>query len=236
MAFIQRYVASQRHQEAVHRQHHQPRLLQQAATAQQSQVPLQSVETINQQQEVEIPIEQYHIETSPRRPILPIRPPIYYAPEHQHAVSVTPVPSISPTAVTTSPPQPSQRPQQLHYHQHIPIQHYGFENGPEQVRIPQQSQAINSQLHAQAEAEAQARAQAQANAAALEFQKIANAAHIKHTQSALEQIRLNEEKYRQQEQLRLNEEKYRQQQSALDQIKEGERLSEAEISQRVSFY
>ncbi|XP_015585630.1 mediator of RNA polymerase II transcription subunit 15 [Cephus cinctus] len=75
-----------------------------------------------------------------------------------------------------------------------------------QLRALQQAQA-------QAEAQAIAQAQAQAEAHAQAYQKIAQASHNKHQEAAFEQIRLVNERHRQQ--------------TALEQINQGAQLSEA---------
>ncbi|XP_014204272.1 putative mediator of RNA polymerase II transcription subunit 26 [Copidosoma floridanum] len=171
-------------------------------------------------QAIPLEVEQYHVETSPRRPLQPAPPPpqhLYYPVEEQ--VAVTPQIHHQPQHVTPVPvhhhqqpaqaqhqvevPQPQQ--QQLRYHQAIPIQ-YGYED-EQQIREQQQSP------------ESIVRAQAQAEAQALAFQKVAQAAHTKHQDSALEQIRVANEKYRQQ--------------SALEQIRQGEAVSEAGRQERV---
>lgn len=105
-----------------------------------------------------------------------------------------------------------QQPQQLRYHQSIPIQ-YGYDN-EQQIRDQQQSP------------ESIVRAQAQAEAQALAFQKITQAAHTKHQDSALEEIRVANEKYKQEQQST----------SALEQIRQGESVSEAGQQERVCIY
>ncbi|KAJ8678843.1 hypothetical protein QAD02_014630 [Eretmocerus hayati] len=95
------------------------------------------------------------------------------------------------------------------YHQAVPVRvpvQYGYED-ESQLRDQQQNP------------ETIVRAQAQAEAAALAFHKIAQASHYKHQDEALEQIRIANEKHRQQ--------------SALEQIRQGESVSEAGRSERV---
>lgn len=139
--------------------------------------------------------EQYHIETSP--------PPRY--PQHQRVAAAY---------------QPIEQPVQIQY-QTAQAADYSGSKGIEPFRPSPQYDYVDdgAQLKAhpaqvQAEAEANARAQAQAEAQALAFQKIAQASYQKHHEAALEQIRIDHERYRQQ-------------QSALEQIQQGAHVSEA---------
>ncbi|CAB0033945.1 unnamed protein product [Trichogramma brassicae] len=131
------------------------------------------------------------------------RQPQPQAQVHQH-VQVTPEP------ITIQHPDEVQQvvrpqPQSLRYHQSIPIQ-YGYED---EQQVQHQQQSPESIVRAQQSAEQQA----------LAFHKIAQAAHYKHQDDALEQIRVANEKHRQQ--------------SALEQIKQGEQVSEAGRQERV---
>ncbi|KAK0168754.1 hypothetical protein PV327_002524 [Microctonus hyperodae] len=119
---------------------------------------------------------------------------------------------------------------QPRYHQPQQLQHApaAYQDHQAQYQLPQQPQHAPpkrpyrpppqyvdpavQQAHAEAEAQAVAHAQAQAQAAALAFQKISQASHHKHQQAALEQIRIVNDRYKQQ--------------SALEQINQGQ-VSEA---------
>lgn len=162
-------------------------------------IPTQSKASYSQQEYVkptaapvpQLPAQyqQYHIETSP--------PPRY--PPQQVA------------ATYQSIEQPVQyQPQAVDYstkgiESFRPSQQYNYESDNAQLKTHQGQN--------QAEIEANARAQAQAEAQALAFQKIAQASYQKHHETALEQIRIDHERYRQQ--------------SALEQIQQGEQVSEA---------
>ncbi|XP_058793984.1 mediator of RNA polymerase II transcription subunit 15-like [Phymastichus coffea] len=143
-------------------------------------------------------LEQYHVETSPRAALPQLQQPLRY----YEATPAEPQPQPPPQPQ----PQPQPEPGQLQYHRSVPIQ-YGYED-EQQVQREQQSPA------------AIVRAQAQAQAAALAFQKVAQAAHHKHREAALEQIRLAGEKHREQ--------------SALEQIRQGEAVSEAGLKERLA--
>ncbi|XP_011870527.1 PREDICTED: general transcriptional corepressor CYC8 [Vollenhovia emeryi] len=140
--------------------------------------------------------EQYHIETSP--------PPRYPA---QQRVAAT--------------YQSIEQPVQIQY-QTAQAADYSAK-GAESFRPSPQYEYVNdggaplraqvSQAQIQAEAEANSRAQAQAEAQALAFQKIAQASYQKHHEAALEQIRIDHERYRQQ--------------SALEQLQQGDHVSAA---------
>lgn len=139
--------------------------------------------------------EQYHIETSP---------PPRYQPQQRVAAAYQ---SIGQPSV------------QLQYHQVQPaVQQADYSaKGVRPFRpSPQYDYAADSGAQGaqlKAEAEANARAQAQAEAQALAFQKIAQESYQKHHAAALEQIRIDHERYRQQ--------------SALEQIQQGSQVSDA---------
>ncbi|XP_071578469.1 uncharacterized protein [Temnothorax nylanderi] len=132
--------------------------------------------------------EQYHIETSP---------PPRYPPQQRVAATY----------------QSIEQPVQIQYQTAQPADY--SPKGVEAFRPSPQYDYVDdgAQLKAQAEAEANARAQAQAEAQALAFQKIAQASYQKHHDAALEQIRIDHERYRQQ--------------SALEQIQQGDHVSDA---------
>lgn len=136
--------------------------------------------------------EQYHIETSP---------PPRYPPQRVAATY-----------------QSIEQPVQIQY-QTAQAADYSakgvqpFRPSPQYDYVDDGAQLKTHQAHAQAEAEANARAQAQAEAQALAFQKIAQASYQKHHEAAIEQIRIDHERYRQQ--------------SALEQIQQGDQVSEA---------
>jgi len=132
--------------------------------------------------------EQYHIETSP---------PPRYPPQQRVAAAY----------------QSIEQPVQLQYQTQAQADYSGkniqpFRPSPQYDYVDE-----GDRFKAQAEAEANARAQAQAEAQALAFQKIAQASYQKHREAALEQIRIDHERYRQQ--------------SALEQIQQGDQVSEA---------
>lgn len=137
---------------------------------------------------------QYHIETSP--------PPRYPS---QQRVAATYQSIEQPVQIqyqTAQAPDYSAK----GVESFRPSPQYDYVNGGTQLKA--------HQAQIQAEAEANARAQAQAEAQALAFQKIAQASYQKHQDAALEQIRIDHERYRQQ-------------QSALEQIQQGDHVSEA---------
>lgn len=132
--------------------------------------------------------EQYHIETSP---------PPRYQPQQRVAATY----------------QSVEQPVQIQY-QTADYSTKGvqpFRPSPQYDYVDDSPQLKGHQ--AQAEAEANARAQAQAEAQALAFQKIAQASYQKHREAALEQIRVDHERYKQQ--------------SALEQIQQGTQVSDA---------
>ncbi|XP_012542914.2 general transcriptional corepressor CYC8 [Monomorium pharaonis] len=134
-------------------------------------------------------LQQYHIETSP---------PPRYPPQQRVAAAY----------------QAIEQPVQIQY-QTAQAADYSTK-GVEPFRpSPQYDYVDDGQLRAQsqAEVEANARAQAQAEAQALAFQKIAQDSYQKHRVAAIEQIRLDHERYKQQ--------------SALEQIQQGAQVSEA---------
>lgn len=137
--------------------------------------------------------EQYHIETSP---------PPRYPPQQRVAATY----------------QSIEQPVQIQY-QTAQAADYSakgvqpFRPSPQYDYVDDGAQLKTHQVQAQAEAEANARAQAQAEAQALAFQKIAQASYQKHHEAAIEQIRIDHERYRQQ--------------SALEQIQQGDHVSEA---------
>jgi len=133
--------------------------------------------------------EQYHIETSP---------PPRYPPQQRVAAAY----------------QSIEQPVQIQY-QTAQADYPGKNVQPAFRPSPQYDYAVDDgdRFKAQAEAEANARAQAQAEAQALAFQKIAQASYQKHREAALEQIRIDHERYRQQ--------------SALEQIQQGDQVSDA---------
>ncbi|XP_029176523.1 polyglutamine-repeat protein pqn-41 [Nylanderia fulva] len=139
--------------------------------------------------------EQYHIETSP--------PPRY--PPQQHRVAAT--------------YQSIEQPVQLQY-QTAQAADYATKNvqpfrpSPQYDYVDDGAQLKTHQAQVQANTEENARAQAHAEAQALAFQKIAQASYQKHHEAALEQIRIDHERYRQQ-------------QTALEQIQQGDHVSEA---------
>lgn len=111
-------------------------------------------------------------------------------------------------------------------HQQVPVQYQPIEEAvqyqqparPAYVakkpyRPAPQSQQYIDPAHSQAEAEAIAQAQANAQAQALAFQKITSASHNQHQQNALAQIRIVEDRWKQE--------------SALEQINQGTQVSEA---------
>lgn len=129
--------------------------------------------------------EQYHIETSP---------PPRYPPQQRIAATY----------------QSVEQPVQIQYQ--TPQADYSQAKNIQPFRPSPQYDYVDP-AQAQAEVEANARAQAQAEAQALAFQKIAQDSYQKHREAALEQIRIDHERYRQQ--------------SALEQIQQGEAVSEA---------
>lgn len=135
-------------------------------------------------------LQQYHIETSP---------PPRYPPQQRVAATY----------------QTIEQPVQIQY-QTAQAADY-LTKGVEPFRPSPQYDYVDdgTQLGAQpqAEAEANARAQAQAEAQALAFQKIAQDSYQKHREAAIEQIRIDHERYKQQ--------------SALEQIQQGAQVSEA---------
>ncbi|XP_018397462.1 PREDICTED: mediator of RNA polymerase II transcription subunit 15-like [Cyphomyrmex costatus] len=136
--------------------------------------------------------QQYHIETSP--------PPRY--PPQQVAATY----------------QSIEQPVQIQYQtaQAADYSPKGIESFRQSPQYDYESDGVQLKTHpgqTQAEIEANSRAQAQAEAQALAFQKIAQASYQKHHETALEQIRIDHERYRQQ--------------SALEQIQQGEQVSEA---------
>ncbi|XP_050458773.1 uncharacterized protein LOC126855294 [Cataglyphis hispanica] len=135
--------------------------------------------------------EQYHIETSP---------PPRYPPQQRVAATY----------------QSVEQPVQLQYQtaQAKGVQDRPFRPSPQYDYADDGAQLKAHQAQIQAEAEANARAQAHAEAQALAFQKIAQASYQKHHDAALEQIRVDHERYKQQ-------------QSALEQIQQGDHVSEA---------
>ncbi|XP_070518100.1 uncharacterized protein [Cardiocondyla obscurior] len=88
-----------------------------------------------------------------------------------------------------------------------------FRPSPQYDYVDDGAQVKAHPAQLQAEIEANARAQAQAEAQALAFQKIAQASYQKHHEAALRQIKIDHENYRQQ--------------TALQQIQQGEQVSEA---------
>lgn len=138
--------------------------------------------------------EQYHIETSP---------PPRYQPQQRVATTY----------------QSIEQPVQIQY-QTVQAADYSakgvrpFRPSPQYDYVDDGAQLKTAhQAQTQAEAEANARAQAHAEAQALAFQKIAQASYQKHHEAALEQIRIDHERYKQQ--------------SALEQIQHGAQVSEA---------
>lgn len=131
--------------------------------------------------------EQYHIETSP---------PPRYPPQQRVAATYQSV--GQPVPIQYQNAQPVDQP---------------FRPSPQYDYVDDGAQLQAHQAQIQAETEASARAQAHAEAQALAFQKIAQASYQKHHEVALEQIRIDHERYRQQ--------------SALEQIQQGETVSEA---------
>lgn len=140
--------------------------------------------------------EQYHIETSP---------PPRYPPQQRVAATY----------------QSIEQPVQLQY-QTAQVADYAtkgvqdrpFRPSPQYDYVDDGAQLKAHQAQVQAETEANARAQAHAEAQALAFQKVAQASYKKHHDAALEQIRIDHERYRQQ-------------QTALEQIQQGDHVSEA---------
>ncbi|KYN20284.1 hypothetical protein ALC57_07188 [Trachymyrmex cornetzi] len=137
--------------------------------------------------------QQYHIETSP---------PPRYPPQQQVAATYQSI---------------EQPVHQIQYQtQGVDYATKGIESFRPSPQYDYESDGAQLKAHqgqTQAEIEANARAQAQAEAQALAFQKIAQASYQKHHDAALEQIRIDHERYRQQ--------------SALEQIQQGEQVSEA---------
>ncbi|OAD59532.1 hypothetical protein WN48_09055 [Eufriesea mexicana] len=119
--------------------------------------------------------------------------------------------------IETSPPRYQQQQQQQH-----PAPSYQSVEEPVQYQPVQPAKAFNpspqydyidDDTYLKALEQAQAQAQAQAEAQALAYHKIAQAAYKKHRQDALEQMRLTNERHRQQ--------------SALEQIQQGAQVSDA---------
>ncbi|XP_043258730.1 general transcriptional corepressor CYC8-like [Colletes gigas] len=117
--------------------------------------------------------------------------------------------------IETSPPryQQPQQPQPVAAYQSIeePVQYQAPAVKP--FNPSPQYDYIDDDAHLKALEQAQAQAQAQAEAQALAYQKVAQAAYNKHQQQALEQIRLTNDRHRQQ--------------SALEQIQQGAQVSDA---------
>ncbi|XP_070151132.1 uncharacterized abhydrolase domain-containing protein DDB_G0269086 [Polyergus mexicanus] len=139
--------------------------------------------------------EQYHIETSP---------PPRYPPQQRVAATY----------------QSIEQPVQLQYqtaqavnYAAKGVQDRPFRPSPQYDYVDNGAQLKAHQAQVQDEAEANARAQAHAEAQALAFQKIAQASYQKHHDAALEQIRIDHERYKQQ--------------TALEQIQQGDHVSEA---------
>lgn len=138
--------------------------------------------------------EQYHIETSP---------PPRYPPQPQRVAATY---------------QSIEQPVQIQY-QPAQAADYSakgvesFRPSPQYDYVDDSTQLKAHQAQTQAEAEANARAQAQAEAQALAFQKIAQVSYQKHHDAAVEQIRIDHERYRQQ--------------TALEQLQQGGGVSEA---------
>lgn len=130
--------------------------------------------------------EQYHIETSP---------PPRYQPQRVAATY-----------------QAVEQPVQLQYQAVHQAPGYSTKN-IQPFRPSPQYDYVDDGAQLKAEAEANARAQANAEAQALAFQKIAQDSYQKHRQAALEQIRIDHERYRQQ--------------TALEQIQQGTQVSDA---------
>ncbi|XP_011689948.1 PREDICTED: mediator of RNA polymerase II transcription subunit 15-like [Wasmannia auropunctata] len=136
--------------------------------------------------------EQYHIETSPPPRYPPQRvAATYQSIEQPVQIQYQPAPAADYSAKGVQPFRPS----------------------PQYEYVDDGAQLKAHQGQTQAEAIANARAQAQAEAQALAFQKIAQASYQKHHEAALEQIRIDHERYRQQ--------------SALEQIQQGDHVSDA---------
>ncbi|XP_066585307.1 uncharacterized protein [Prorops nasuta] len=115
--------------------------------------------------------------------------------------------------IETTAPRYQQPQQQQHYAK--PVKE--FRPSPEYQAYAEENNAQlqqQQQQQARAEAEDIARAQAHAEAQALAYQKVAQASHKKHQQDAFEQIRIVNERYREQ-------------QSALEQIEQGSQVSDA---------
>ncbi|XP_011299839.1 mediator of RNA polymerase II transcription subunit 15 [Fopius arisanus] len=139
--------------------------------------------------------------------VKPTAEPIQESPNHQqyHIETTQPryqAPQHVPVAY---------RPLEEVQHQQQAQQSYAQPRKPYRP-APQYVDPAVQQAHAQAEAVAQAQAQAQAEAQALAYQKVSQASHLRHQQAALEQIRIVEDRFKQQ--------------SALEQINQGH-VSEA---------
>lgn len=145
--------------------------------------------------------EQYHVETTGP-----------YQPQPQH---------VPEAYVPAQPVQVQYQPAQEQ--QYVKPAVKPFRPSAQYYEAPQQP-APHAQLNSQGyTAHNVAQAQANAQAQALAFQKISAASHTTHQQAALEQIRIVNERHRQQT---IEEERQRQQ-SALEQISQGSGVSEA---------
>lgn len=130
-------------------------------------------------------LQQYHIETSPPPRYQPQRVPATY--------------------------QSSEQPAQLQYHQVVNT--YPAKDNNRPFRPSPQYNYADDGAQLKAETEANARAQARAEAQALAFQKIVQDSYQKHREAAIEQIKIDYERHRQQ--------------TALEQIQQGSQVSDA---------
>lgn len=145
-------------------------------------------------------LQQYHIETSPP----PRYPPqqrvaaTYQSVEQPVQIQYQTAQAVDYSGKGIEPFRPS------------PQYDYVDDSGPQ---VGAQIETYTSPKQTQAEVEANARAQSQAEAQALAFQKIVQDSYQKHRNAAVEQIRIDHERYRQQ--------------TALEQLQQGEHVSEA---------
>lgn len=143
--------------------------------------------------------------------VKPTAAPVAQLPEQYH-IETSPPPRYPPQQRVAATYQSIEQPVQIQYQ--TAQADYPAKNVQPFRPSPQYDYVDEGdQLKAQAEAEANARAQAHAEAQALAFQKIAQASYQKHHEAALEQIRIDHERYRQQ--------------TALEQIQQGDHVSEA---------
>ncbi|EFN79355.1 hypothetical protein EAI_09842 [Harpegnathos saltator] len=159
----------------------------------------------NQAQEFNlIPTQAKDDYTQPRY-VKPTAAPLPAGHPEQYHIETSPPPRYQPQQrVQAAYQQPAV--QYQYQQQHVQAADYSGAKGARPFRP-------SPQYDYNAEAEANARAQAQAEAQALAFQKVAQDSYQKHREAAIEQIRIDQERYRQQ--------------SALEQIQQGSQVSDA---------